>query len=155
MPSKTRDETRRLIAAAAALRVAGASWEAVAERLGRSIHTCRNWPSKAKFRSIWRELYAAAEKEYMAEVATEARAILRSQLREKSIAAKRDAAKAILAHADRNRPSNSQDDPQSPWQFAESIPDHEANELEADNNAILGPDTTGGANGASGRALPG
>jgi hypothetical protein len=159
MPHGILAETRRLLAAAAALRVAGASWEAVAERLGRSYQTCRNWPTK--FRSLWRELYTAAEKEYKEEIANEARCVLRGQLRnekdkDKRDAAKatRDAAKAILAHADRNRPSNSKDDPQSPWQYAESIPEHEAHELEADNDAVLGPDTTGGANGASGRALP-
>ena len=162
MPIGILAETRRLLAAAAALRVAGASWEAVAERLGRSDQTCRNWPTKSKFRSLWRELYAAAEKEYKEEIANEARCVLRGQLRTENNKVKRDAAKAtrdaakaILAHADRNRPNKSNDDSQSPWQFAETISEHEANELEADNNAILGPDTTGGANGASGRALPG
>jgi hypothetical protein len=162
MPTGILAETRRLLAAAAALRVAGASWEAVAERLGRSSRTCRDWPTRSKFRSLWRELYAAAEKEYMAEIENEARCVLRGQLRnendkDKREAAKatRDAAKAILAHADRNRPNNSKDDPQSPWQHAESISDHEAEQLKDDTDGILGPDTTGGANGASGRALPG
>jgi Homeodomain-like domain len=162
MPSGILAETRRLLAAAAALRVAGASWEAVAERLGRSIRTCRNWPTRSKYRSVWRELYAAAEKEYKEEIANEARCVLRGQLRnendkDKRDAAKaaRDAAKAILAHADRNRPSNSKDDPPSAWQFAESIPEPEAHQLKVDTDGILGPDTTGGANGASGRALPG
>jgi hypothetical protein len=153
MPTKNLAETRRVVAAAAALRVAGASWEAVAERLGRSNITVRNWPSK--FRALWDEIYAAAEKEYMEVIASEARCILRDQLRKKDDKDKRDAAKAILAHADRNRPSNSKDDPQSPWQHAESIPENAALELKAVNDAILGPDTTGGANGASGRALPG
>ena len=159
MPTGMLADTRRLIAAAAALRVAGASYEAIAERLDRSPATVRSWSSV--YRHLWLELYAAAEKEFKEEIANEARCVLRGQLRSEknkdkrdADKATRDAAKAILAHADRNRPSNSKDDPQSAWQFAETLPENDAHELKADNDGILGPDTTGGANGASGRALP-
>jgi hypothetical protein len=152
MPTGTLPETRRLIAAAVALRVAGASWESTAERLGRTSDTIRSWTSR--YRALWDELYSAAEKEYMEVIATEARCILRDQLRKKDDKDKRDAAKAILAHADRNRPPKSKEDSDSSFRFAESLPEHEAFELKADNDGILGPDTTGGTNGASGRALP-
>ena len=39
-------DTQTLLAVAAELRAAGATWEAVARRVGREPSTCRKWPSR-------------------------------------------------------------------------------------------------------------
>ena len=48
----------RRLAAAAELRAAGNSWEAVATCLRCKAATCRRWP--VRYRLRWREVYAAA-----------------------------------------------------------------------------------------------
>ncbi|HEY1377642.1 MAG TPA: phage terminase large subunit [Gemmataceae bacterium] len=81
----------RLLAAAADLRAAGASWDAVADRLHRSPDTCRRWP--ARFPAVWADLYRQAERRQAAEARAEATNILRNQLRHEDDKARRDAAK--------------------------------------------------------------
>jgi hypothetical protein len=91
----------RRLAAAAALRAAGSSWEAVAERLGRSPAACRRWP--VRYRAHWDYLYAVAEDRLAAELRAESQAVLRVQLRLDDTKEKRDAAKGLLAATRRSR----------------------------------------------------
>jgi hypothetical protein len=130
---------RRLLTAAAALRAAGASWEAVAARLNRSAATCRCWP--CYYRSIWDELYRKAEADYLDEVRAEARCVLRSQLRLEDVKEKRDAAKTLLTHADRNRDRNADRQVESIEAHVEALSDESARTLESATDAILGPES--------------
>ncbi len=96
-------EMARLLADAADLRAAGNSWDAVADRLGRSPDTCRRWP--ARYPAAWTDLYHRAERRQAEEARAEATAILRTQLRAKDDKAQRDAAKALLTSARRRDPA--------------------------------------------------
>ena len=51
-------ETKARIRLAVELRAAGATWEAVGQRLGRDSSTCRRWPSR--YRAEWDEFQVAA-----------------------------------------------------------------------------------------------
>jgi hypothetical protein len=124
-------EMLHLLAAAAAHRAAGRSWETVAARLGRSAETCRRWPQR--FREAWRTLYRAAERDCTTEGRAEATAILRDQLRLIDTKEKRDAAKALLAAAQRDRrASRSKQSRQSSLeQVAMKLPDEQIRDIES------------------------
>src|SRR5262245_45758150 len=51
-------ETNARLRTAAKLRAAGATWEAVGQRLDRDPSTCRRWPSR--YRAEWNTLQEAA-----------------------------------------------------------------------------------------------
>lgn len=110
----------RLLAAAADLRAAGYSWEAVGERLRRKPDTCRRWPSRYARR--WRDLYVAAERLQEAELRAEARNVLRRQLRLGDSKQTRDAARALLTAARRDRDGDPIDASDSLETLIDAIP---------------------------------
>ena len=125
--SVSNSEMERLLAAAAESRAAGNSWEVVAAKLNRSPATCRNWP--AKHRVQWDALYAAAERQKVAEARAEATNVLRKQLRLENTKETRDAAKALLTFAARARDPTSKPDAASPEALVESTPDSQVPSL--------------------------
>src|SRR5947209_9973472 len=88
-------KTLRLLAAAAELRAAGGSWEAVAAHLRRAVHKCRRWP--IRYRDYWVAAYQAAERRRTAVARQEAVNALRGLLRSQDGRTKRDAARALLS----------------------------------------------------------
>jgi hypothetical protein len=70
-----------LIALAATLRAGGASWTDVAAKVGRSESRVRRWPQK--YPDAWARHFRMAESHFLAEVAVEARQIMRLLLRSK------------------------------------------------------------------------
>jgi predicted metal-dependent phosphoesterase TrpH len=118
----------RQLAEAADLRAAGKSWEAVAAALRRVVATCRGWPNR--YRPTWDRLYQAAERDHMTEARAEATALLRQQLRSEDTKEVRDAAKALLAAAGRDRktPAESPDDPLE--QFTDGLSDDQVQDLQ-------------------------
>jgi hypothetical protein len=117
----------RLLAAAADLRAAGKSWEAVAANLSRAADTCRRWP--ARFRAAWDDLYRVAERNQITEARAEATAVLRTQLRLEDTKEKRDAAKALLAAASRGRPAKTEPRDPSINDFSDQLSDDEVQDL--------------------------
>jgi transposase len=69
------------IALAATLRAGAASWADVAAKVGRSEDRVRRWPQK--YRDAWARHFRTAESHFLAEVAVEARQVLRLLLRSK------------------------------------------------------------------------
>ena len=69
------------IALAATLRAGGASWAEVAAKVGRSEDRVRRWPQK--YPDAWARHFRMAESHFLAEVAVEARQVLRMLLRSK------------------------------------------------------------------------
>ncbi len=140
-------EMLRLLAAAVELRAAGKSWEAVAERLGRAAATCRCWPKR--FRCAWDDLYEAAESKQMAEGRAEATSVLRTQLRLEDTKEKRDAAKALLASANRHRTAKSKRGEKSIDEFADQLSNAQVQDITPEAGPAAGGD--GAPNGAAGR----
>jgi hypothetical protein len=70
-----------LIALAATLRASGASWVDVAAKIGRSEDRVRRWPQK--YPDAWARHFRMAESHFLAEVAVEARQVMRLLLRSK------------------------------------------------------------------------
>src|SRR5436190_20429259 len=93
----------RLVARAAELRAAGASWDAVAAAVGRAADTCRRWPHSHP--RLWRRAYRAAARQKLAEAGAEGLAMLRSSLRSEDEKVRRDAAKALARLLPRARPT--------------------------------------------------
>ncbi|HLW64016.1 MAG TPA: hypothetical protein VKS79_01775 [Gemmataceae bacterium] len=69
------------IALAATLRAGGASWADVAAKVGRSESRVHRWPQQ--YPDAWARHFRMAESHYLAEVAVEARQVLRLLLRSK------------------------------------------------------------------------
>lgn len=99
----------RLMAQAADLRAAGASWEAVANLLGRKAKHCRCWPEQ--FPLLWSRLLNDAIHQQRENAAGEAVTTLRQLLRSEDEKVQRDAAKALLAIAPKvnSQPANDVD----------------------------------------------
>jgi transposase len=91
---RSRDEWKKLIPRAAELRQRGASWDAVAADVRRSVETVRDWPRK--YPKEWRHACRAAKRQVNAEARAESLQTLRLQLRSEDEKASRDAATAIL-----------------------------------------------------------
>src|SRR5438105_111965 len=89
----TRADLARLLTRAAELRAGGSSWDHVAEKLGRSIATCRRWPHK--YADLWRRAYATAARERLAEGGAEGLRKLRELLRSGDDKTRQAAAKAL------------------------------------------------------------
>jgi hypothetical protein len=70
-----------LIALAATLRAGGAGWADVAAKVGRSEGRMRRWPQK--YPDAWARHFRMAESHFLAEVAVEARQVMRLLLRSK------------------------------------------------------------------------
>lgn len=83
-----------LLRAAAELRAAGRSWEAVASELGRKPDTCRKWP--AAYPEVWADLLRRAEDQAAREAGAEARTMLRKLLRSEAEKTSLSAAQALL-----------------------------------------------------------
>ena len=83
-----------LLAVAADLRANGCSWEAIAQKVGRSPDTCRHWP--LRFPAAWRPLFRAAEEQTIAATASKSLAILRTLLRDECEQVRIVAAQTIL-----------------------------------------------------------
>ena len=93
----------RLMAEAAALRAAGASWEAVSLRARRRVQVCKRWPEQHAV--LWERLLADARKQLRENVAGEAITTLRQLLRSEKELIRRDAAKLLLGAAPEAPPS--------------------------------------------------
>jgi hypothetical protein len=70
-----------LIALAATLRASGAGWADVAAKVERSERSVRRWPQK--YPDAWARHFRMAESHFLAEVAVEARQVMRLLLRSK------------------------------------------------------------------------
>src|SRR5436305_8849620 len=77
--SPTHGHLKALLARAAELRAAGASWAKIAAEVGRAVKTCSQWPSL--YPAWWGQLLRAAEDRLSAESGAEARVVLRKLLR--------------------------------------------------------------------------
>ena len=85
------DKLLPLLTTAAELKVAGASWAAVAQRVGRSPDTVRRWP--ALYPDAWQRLVCYAERQLHADVGAESVTTLRQMLRSEDEKIRRDAAR--------------------------------------------------------------
>jgi hypothetical protein len=93
------DKLLPLVTTAAELKAAGASWAAVALRVGRSPDTVRRWP--ALYADAWRRLVGDAERQLLADVGAESVTTLRQMLRSEDEKIRRDAARTLLALRDK------------------------------------------------------
>lgn len=103
----TRADLARLLARAAELRASGASWNNVAVALGRSAATCRRWPQK--YPDLWRQAFATAARERLAEGGAEGLQTLREMLRSKDDKTRETAAKALAGLLARALPADEGD----------------------------------------------
>jgi len=71
-----------LLAIAAEMRAAGASWERIGEQVGRHPDNCRHWPMR--YPATWHQLYRDAEIRHIATGGSEGLAALRLLLRKGS-----------------------------------------------------------------------
>ncbi|MCZ2340285.1 MAG: hypothetical protein LC104_00640 [Bacteroidales bacterium] len=83
-----------LLALAAELRAGGASWETVAENVGRTERTVRQWPTSYARR--WKKFLRAAERQQLTDATAESVLTLRRQLRSPDEKASRDAAMKLM-----------------------------------------------------------
>jgi hypothetical protein len=127
----------RLLAAAADLRASGISWEAVAARLRRAADTCRRWP--ARYPALWADLYAAAERGQMTEGRAEATAVLRSHLRLEDTKQTRDAAKALLTAAGRDRAAKKEPRDPSIHEFSDKLSHDEVQDTDDEFGSAAQP----------------
>ena len=103
----TRADLARLLARAAELRASGTSWDKVAVALGRSAATCRRWPHK--YPDLWRQAFATAARERLAEGGAEGLRTLRELLRSKDRQTRETAAKALAGLLARALPADEGD----------------------------------------------
>ena len=87
-------KTLRLLAVAADLRAAGASWEAVATRIGRRARECRFWPRR--YPDPWAAMCRVAQRRRTVQARAEAVSTLRDLLRSVDEKTKRDSARSLL-----------------------------------------------------------
>src|SRR5262249_41299112 len=120
------------------LRAAGASWDAVADRLHRSPDTCRRWP--ARFPAAWADLYRQAERRLAAEARAEATNVLRVQLRHEDDKAKRPAPTALLSAAARRRDPEPDSSADPLTEFLSSLPPDHVPDVTAACHRALDPD---------------
>src|SRR5687768_4026389 len=71
--------TDTLLAVAAELRTIGATWNQVADRVGRKPETCQKWPSR--YRRKWADIYREAQQKRFDETNGEAHLVLKNMLR--------------------------------------------------------------------------
>jgi len=83
-----------LIARAAEMRAEGATWQTVADAIGRSRRTVESWPKKHAKR--WKRLFARAEAALLKDASSEAVHTLRKLLRSKLPKVQHDAAQKLL-----------------------------------------------------------
>ena len=83
-----------VLARAADLRAAGASWDAVAARLNLPAETAREWP--ALYPTAWQTALRTAERRLVAEASAESVLILRQLLQSDDEKVRRDAAKFLV-----------------------------------------------------------
>jgi len=70
-----------LLTTAAEMRAVGHPWEAIAEKVGRRVQTCRAWP--IRFRSQWERLYREAQEKRFEQTANECHTYLVNLCRDK------------------------------------------------------------------------
>src|SRR5262245_50016611 len=92
--STPRAETARLLATAAELKAGGASWEAVAAKVGRTAATCRRWPTL--YPDDWQRLFRDAERQLVVDAGAEAVLVLRALLRAADDKVRRDVARTLV-----------------------------------------------------------
>jgi hypothetical protein len=90
------EQVLSLMAAAAELRAAGASWEAVAAKLGPNECTFRRW--EKRYAAQWDRLFHAAEVRLTKLMGGEARSVLRALLRHKDRWVRLHAGRFLLSH---------------------------------------------------------
>lgn len=83
-----------LLAQAAELRASGASWEAVAGKVGRTERTVRQWPTTYARR--WKKFLRIAEQQQLTDATAESVLTLRRQLRSPDEKAGREAATKLI-----------------------------------------------------------
>jgi hypothetical protein len=83
------------MAVAAELRAGGASWEAVADKVGREARTCRSWPHR--YPDAWEQLFRAAEDRLLGDAGGEALHFLRKLLRSDNPTLSQNTAKFLYA----------------------------------------------------------
>jgi hypothetical protein len=88
-----RDINNSLLAIAAEMRAAGASWEKIGQEVGRHQDTCRHWPER--YPATWHRLFLAAEERHIATGGSEALTALRIMLRKGSERAQLSAAQTL------------------------------------------------------------
>jgi predicted transcriptional regulator len=86
--------TPEQLALATEMRVAGATWEAIAQELGFSASAVRRW--EKRFGKRWWQLTAFAERRLMAQATGEAVTALRQQLRSENEKTSREAAQRLI-----------------------------------------------------------
>lgn len=125
------EKLRPLVARAAELRAAGASWEAVADQLKRRPETVRRWPDA--YSAFWKRAFAAAEKRQLADAGAEAVLVLRQLLRVDDDKVRRDVARTLTAlragqrkRARRPRPEAATSDAARLTAFLEALDDAQA-----------------------------
>src|SRR2546426_12379968 len=80
-----------LIAYAAELRAAGASWASIAAKVERDVETCRRWPTH--YPDAWNRHYLGARKLIIHQLGVESTTILQQMLRSDDPKLKQDTAK--------------------------------------------------------------
>jgi hypothetical protein len=88
------DNLMHLIAVAAYLRAIGLEWETIADNVGRSPETCRQWP--IRFEREWQTCYRHAEATVISAAASEARGCLRMLTRSENVRVACSAAQTLL-----------------------------------------------------------
>jgi hypothetical protein len=144
---------RGRLAEAVLLRASGHHWAAIAAKLGRSVNTCMNWP--CIYRGAWDELYHDAENGFLNELTAEARRTLQAQLRLDNVRDRREAARLLLAHVDRNQLRTSRPNGPTAHGHVEGLNNEQLRDLESATDDTLGTGTAGGAREAGGAAQPG
>jgi hypothetical protein len=121
----------RLLAEAAELNARGASWEAIAVKVGRRPATCRRWPFR--YPGPWLRLFRAAECRLVAEAGAEAVRVLRNLLRSKDEKVCREVARVLVTlrhrQGDPERPGAAVDDPGRLDEYLEGLNDAELHAL--------------------------
>lgn len=126
-----------LLNQAAELRAAGKSWEAVADEVGRTVKTVRNWPEAYSLK--WAELLRKAEARLVSEATAESVHTLRMQLRSSDDKASRDAAQKLISfrvalgkkpkQSTRNKAKKPSSDAARLVAYLEGLPDDEFHTL--------------------------
>jgi hypothetical protein len=96
------------VEAAADLRAAGCSWEAIARRLADwfAPAAVESWP--AAYPDVWDPRFYATHRRLAAEAEAEGRAVLRQDLRQTRDKDRRDVAKKLIDHGRRTAPGGRQ-----------------------------------------------
>jgi hypothetical protein len=111
-----------------------------------------HWP--CDYRVTWDELYQDAADGFLNELAAEARRTLQAQLRLDTVRDRREAAKLLLSHVDRNRHRTTGPAVSTVDHHVQGLTHEQLRELEAASDDTLGPGTSSGPSEAGGASEP-